>query len=559
MSISTPDAATADKLPTSEATRGASGPRKGRRYLFVPYEEREDADKLGAVFDFKKDKRAWYVPHGVDDAPFERWFNPPRALTEADLEDQFARACKDAGVVYPGVKEKDGWTLTTVTTSRSEKALKGAYRVEFGDAPNGYIVNHDTGESVPWFPRGLVHSSEDREKQRQILEINRKQREEATTVERERASQRSTAKWATLETAVSHPYAERKQVGVFGLRLDGDRLVTPLADADGKIWSLQYIDPDGNKLYETGGQKTGHFHVLGDINAGKTVLFGEGYATCATLHMATRLPVVEVFDSGNIGAVIEALAPRLQGKALIVCGDDDVLTRDRVMRTINKAAHSNHAKPKLQLKGGIAEDEAVIDGVARQLRANPDCTLRLAYEQSPEGVQRIVGEFVHKREKVAVKIANVGREKALAAVAAHGVNAVFPVFQSLAGSPTDFNDLQDREGMAVVRRQIGIAMLGQSQNIAPERTPVEVARAAIGAGVVMDTAKGNGQYIGAVVGNTTSHAVQNVGRQTAVAHDLAKLDKVPRVGAATRIVYSNGRGEVASRDAEQAKTNARVR
>jgi putative DNA primase/helicase len=185
--------------------------------------------------------------------------------------------------------------------------------------------------------------------------------------------------------------------------------------------------------------------------------------------------------------------------------------------------------------------------------------LRLAYDLSPEGVQRIVGEFAHKREKVAVKIANVGREKALAAVAAHGCNAVFPVFQSLAGSPTDFNDLQDREGMAVVRRQIGIAMLGQSQKNAPERTPAEVARAALGAGVVMDTVKENGQYVGAVVGNTTSHAVQNVGKQTAVAHDLAKLDKVPRVGAAARIVYSNGRGEVASRDTGQAKTHTQDR
>ncbi|MBN3815181.1 hypothetical protein G3N57_00535 [Paraburkholderia sp. Se-20369] len=546
-------------VPTSEATRDAAGIRKGRRYIFVPYEEREEANALGAVFDFRKEKRAWYVPHGVDDAPFARWFNPPMALTDADIRDQFAQACKEAGLVYPGVKEKDGWMLTTVTTSRNEKALKGAYRVEFGDASNGYIVNHDTGHSEPWFPRGLVHSSEDRDKHRQLLDANRRQREEETAAERERVSRRAAAKWTTLPTAITHPYAERKQVGVFGLRLDGDRLVTPLGDADGKIWSLQYIDARGGKLYESGGQKTGHFHVLGNIIEGKTVLFGEGYATCASLHMATRLPVVEVFDSSNIEPVLAQLAPRLQGKTLIVCGDDDVLTRDRIMRTVNKVAHSEYAKPKLQLKGGIADDEVIVDGVARALRANPDCTLRLAYEQSPEGVQRVVGDFVHKREKVAVKIANVGREKALAAVAMHGGMAVFPVFESLADSPTDFNDLQAREGMGVVRRQIGMAMIGKTQIVEPERTPAEVARAAIGEGVVLNSAKDNGQYVGAMVGNTTSHAVQNVGRKTAVAHDLGKLDRVPQVGAATKIVYSNGRGEVASRDVEQLKDQARTR
>ncbi|TCK31934.1 putative DNA primase/helicase [Paraburkholderia sp. BL8N3] len=553
MSVSTPGATSKHSpLPTSEVTGQASS-RRGRRYLFVPFEEKDEAHRLGARFDGRKS--AWFVPHGVDDVPFARWFNPK----EIDVEQEFAEACARLGVVYPGVKESEGWMVTTVTTSRDQKALKGAYRVVFGDAPNGYISNHDTGEGEAWFPRGKVLTIEDREKHRKLLEENRKQREDATSQERERVSQRATAKWGTLETALTHPYAERKQVGVFGLRLDGERLVTPLADVDGKIWSLQYIDARGGKLYESGGKKTGNFHVLGELQSGKTVLFGEGYATCASLHVATRLPVVEVFDSGNIAPVIAQLAPRLEGKTLIICGDDDVLTRDKIVRTINKIAHSDYAKGRLQLKGGIADDEVLIDGVARPVRANPDCTLRLAYEQSPEGVQRVVGEFVHKRDKVAVKIANVGREKALAAAAAHGARSVFPVFESLADGPTDFNDLQAREGLAIVRRQIGMAMIGQTHQATPEKTPVEVARAAIGEGVVINEAKDNGRYVGAVVGNTTSHAVQDVGRQTAVAHDLGKLDRVPRVGVDAGIVYSNGCGEVAIKDAEQERAHARSR
>jgi putative DNA primase/helicase len=552
MSVSSNDGPTdrAGKFPTSETTpRGTPAQaRRGRRYLFVPYAERDEASELGAKFDFDKKKKAWYVPHGVDDAPFAKWFNPPQSLTEADIRSQFERACEAAGLVLPAVSEKDGWYQTRVTTSRDTKALKGAYRIELGDAPNGYIVNHDTGYSAPWFPEGLVLSSEDRESHRRLMETNRRQREEETAAERQAVSQRASAKWATLPSAVQHPYADRKQVAVFGLRLDGDKLVTPLADVDGKVWSLQYIDAQGNKLYEKGGQKTGHFHVLGDINAGKTVLFGEGYATCASLHMATRLPVVEVFDGGNIGPVMTTLAPHLKGKALIVCGDDDVLTRDRVMRTLNKTAHSDFAKPKLALAGGIADDEVVLDGVARALRANADCTLKLAYELSPEGVQRIVGEFSHKGHRVPVKIANLGREKALAAAIEHEASAIFPVFQSLEGSPTDFNDLQVREGLPIVRRQVGMAMLGRTQPATVERTPEDVAREAIGAGVVVNEAKDNRRYVGNVVGNTPSHAVQNVGKQTAIAHDLARLDRVPVVGTTARIAYSNGRGEVETQD-----------
>ncbi|NLP65599.1 DUF5710 domain-containing protein, partial [Paraburkholderia sacchari] len=160
MTVPTPDAVTEESgVPTSETTPDAAGKRKGRRYIFVPKEDefqRKEAHGLGAVYDGKK--FAWFVPHGVDDAPFARWFNPPMALTEADLREQFAQACREAGLVYPGKKEKGGWTQTTVTTSRDQKALKGAYKVQFGDAPNGYISNLDTGYSQPWFPRGLVHS-----------------------------------------------------------------------------------------------------------------------------------------------------------------------------------------------------------------------------------------------------------------------------------------------------------------------------------------------------------------------------------------------------------------
>src|SRR5260363_320250 len=46
--------------------------------------------------------------------------------------------------------------------------------------------------------------------------------------------------WETLAPD-DHPYLKRKQVEAFGLRREGHLLVTPLRDADGKIWSLQYI------------------------------------------------------------------------------------------------------------------------------------------------------------------------------------------------------------------------------------------------------------------------------------------------------------------------------
>ncbi|CAG2138425.1 hypothetical protein LMG19282_01494 [Cupriavidus campinensis] len=547
---------TAEKFPTSEVAREPI--RKGRRYIFVPYAEKDQASKLGAAFDWKKE--LWYVPHGVADAPFSRWFEPPASLSDRDLSDQFARACEAAGLVLDGPPVMDGsWQNTKVSTSRKATAKKGAYRAILnGKATNGYIVNFDTGSQEPWFPEGIVLTDADRDKQRTAMEQNRAQRESDTAAEQVSTAERSAKRWKSLpEARDDHPYLAKKQVSAHGLRQDGDRLITALRDELGRIWSLQSIDPKGSKLYEKNGKKTGNFHVLGDLTQGKTVLFGEGYATCASLHEATGLPVVEVFDGGNIGPVVAKLAPMLPGRTILICGDDDVLTPDRVLSTINKVANTDFSRPKLQLNGGIKGDEICIDGTPRSLSANPRCTLRLSYERSPEGVQRIVGEFANSEtgKQVAVKILNTGREKALAAAAAHGALTAFPTFQSLDGSPTDFNDLHAREGIALVRRQVGLAMMGKSAQ-PDQRTPEEVARATIGANATLEPARDNRQYVGTVVGNTPSHAVQSVGKLSAVAHDLARLDRVPAVGHSTKIAYAEGKGRV---EGQQSLQNGRIR
>ncbi|MBS0551385.1 MAG: strawberry notch family protein [Proteobacteria bacterium] len=45
--------------------------RDGRTYLQVPYKEKDEAKALGARWD--RQDQAWYVPSGVDAAPFARW------------------------------------------------------------------------------------------------------------------------------------------------------------------------------------------------------------------------------------------------------------------------------------------------------------------------------------------------------------------------------------------------------------------------------------------------------------------------------------------------------
>lgn len=45
-------------------------PRDSRIYIFVPFKDRDEAKGLGARWD--KDKKQWFVPSGLDFAPFSR-------------------------------------------------------------------------------------------------------------------------------------------------------------------------------------------------------------------------------------------------------------------------------------------------------------------------------------------------------------------------------------------------------------------------------------------------------------------------------------------------------
>lgn len=126
------------------------------------------------------------------------------------------------------------------------------------------------------------------------------------------AADRAAQEWeAAIEATNEHPYLRKKEVGAFGLRLDGkDRLLMPILDEDGKIVSLQRILPkklpDGrDKSFLPGGQKKGCYFPIPAKDGGKDgpLLIAEGYATAASLHMATGHAVLVAMDAGNLLAV----------------------------------------------------------------------------------------------------------------------------------------------------------------------------------------------------------------------------------------------------------------
>ncbi|MFZ6801872.1 DUF5710 domain-containing protein [Undibacterium sp. Di24W] len=63
----------AAKRFSKEAFRSLGGAvTQGAIPLKVPFREKEDAKKLGALYNGRQ--KIWYVPGGVDPSPFKRWF-----------------------------------------------------------------------------------------------------------------------------------------------------------------------------------------------------------------------------------------------------------------------------------------------------------------------------------------------------------------------------------------------------------------------------------------------------------------------------------------------------
>lgn len=140
--------------------------------------------------------------------------------------------------------------------------------------------------------------------------------------------------WSLAPVEGQCAYLERKRVGAHGVRFSArGNLVIPLTDNRGSIHGLQivYGDPSAKaskgrdkEYWPRGMSKRGHYHLIGGPNG--LVLIAEGYATAASVHEATGLPVVVAFDTGNLLPVAQALQARYKRARFMICADDDYQT-----------------------------------------------------------------------------------------------------------------------------------------------------------------------------------------------------------------------------------------
>jgi putative DNA primase/helicase len=320
-----------------------------------------------------------------------------------------------------GTRERKGWySLYEFTKDNGEVLIVGSYGVWSG--------NDNGARKISMERQNL--SADQREAMKARYAADRKKAEGDRQREIMIAAKRAHATWLKLNHTGESEYLKRKGVGAYGVRYtDTGAMVIPAQDNSGTTFGLQFVLPAGHKrkvktgrdkeFWPVGMEMRGKYFIIGG-SPRRTLLVAEGYATAATLHEATGLPVAIAFNANNLLPVAENLKKRYKSVKQLICADDDYIQKCGACDVMTHMDHGENCE---------------------------HCGSK------------------HGKN-------NAGTSSAQAAAVAVGGQWVAPVFtiDREGKKITDFNDLHAREGLHVVQQQIEQALIqhGWASDVAPK-------------------------------------------------------------------------------------------
>lgn len=341
------------EIRTEEAT-------DSRRYLIVPYEERQAAKNAGALWD--RHAKSWYVDTHVDINKLRSWL-PENITSQQDPaitpREEFSNFLRSLGCDVTGEHPVMDGKKHRISVEGDRKGERAGFYVAYMDGqPAGYIKNNRTGAEKRWKAKGYVLDQGMKLK----LQADALKKLQMRVAEQERVYKQSAQRISKqienlVQVITPTPYMIAKgiepQSGVFTDK-DGETTYIPAIDSDGKQWTMQYIQADGTKRFAKDCKKEGCFHVIGGLDALKqttTLFIAEGYATAASLSKALGCAVIAAFDCGNLKPVAMALHEKFPNKFIVIAGDDD--------RHLEKTQGINPGKVKAQEAAQAVSGKAV--------------------------------------------------------------------------------------------------------------------------------------------------------------------------------------------------------
>jgi len=368
--------------------------------------------------------------------------------SKVDLERAFSKYLRfrPEGQKSP---KKCGWVRLHehAVASTGQRYISGAFGVWSGSRNEYWAVE---AACADWSPADRAAWLEQRKAAEKAASAER-------TKEAESAADKARRMWNRgrefkPETAL-HPYLERKKVGAFGVRLGfNERLLVPLRDVQGNLHGLQYIAEDGGKVFGTGTIKEARSHLLGQIREGSPLCFGEGYATCASAHMAAGWAVVTCFDAGNLAPVMGEYRKLYPDLEFAILADDDRHLLQRLAERLGKhgiVCTVSELRERLKL-GLLQMDWQIPDG--------PHVELEAGWKNDAAGVARLEGELSINGARETLVVENAGQAKAHAAARKFKAKVLTPFFVDRDSPHTDWNDLHCSAGIDSVREQLQAGM-----------------------------------------------------------------------------------------------------
>ena len=316
-----------------------------RIYLYVPFNERNEVRYLGAMWDDKEKK--WFAPKNMDKNIFAKWLSPPQPkkieFDEREVLLHFKVALEEQGLIIDGMPIMDGKIHRVKTNLDKGREMSGAYTGFLNDYPAGFIQNFKTNHKENWkmgieygnnVPIAIPNNQVSKKKEEA-------HRDEALRSLQEKTTKKLQEKYENDNWAHSnHPYLKKKGFNEnFYLKQDKmGSLLIPLKDENGKLWSVQRIFTNGDKIIgvirtkeekeqgiEYSARKSGCFHIIGakNLESCKEFLIAEGFATAATIYKSTNKPVIMGVDSGNLIKIVEILNNKFKGKSITIIADND--------------------------------------------------------------------------------------------------------------------------------------------------------------------------------------------------------------------------------------------
>jgi len=209
------------------------------------------------------------------------------------------------------------------------RGKKSGWYLLFPDGiPAGRFGNWKEGSSIPWCSKARCEmTAAECAEHDQRMELAKNERDAKRKQEADTAAKEAVAVLASAPDATDdHPYLAKKRVRSFGLKIGkyGNALV-PFRDAAGNVRGYQRITTTGEKLFQPGASVTGNFYLItGDMS---TVFVCEGYATGASIHMATGQAVVVAFNADNLDAATASAKQAFLGAKFVIAADDDRWTK----------------------------------------------------------------------------------------------------------------------------------------------------------------------------------------------------------------------------------------